>query len=94
MVTGYASPHGVNADWKTPRMLVFNLRDGILSPNGNWYARLDEVVYYSETTNHFYDTARIHVYSTRGDNLMVSIPRENSWLKNWVARHICNPAAT
>jgi len=86
LMTGYGGLHGVNADWETPRVLVFTLRNGILSPNGNWYAGLDEAFYYSETMNHFHDIMGILVYSTRGDNLMYSIPWENSWLTNWGAR--------
>jgi hypothetical protein len=48
LMTGYAGIHAVQADWETPRVVVFLNRDwgesdsdlpgGALSPNGRWYA--------------------------------------------------------
>jgi hypothetical protein len=69
LMTGYAGIHAVQADWETPRVVVFldeerNLRGGTLSPDGNWYASPYGDVYETETHNFITTVEEIRIYST------------------------------
>jgi hypothetical protein len=90
LLTGYGGLHGVNADWDTPRVLarIGPYSDGYLSPDNRWYAEPEGHIIYSESYNHEHIVDSIEVYSTRGDNIVYSIPWQNSWLQMWGYREM------
>lgn len=90
LATGYGGLHGIRADWETPR-IVAHIRhhpNGRLSPDNRWYAGLEKQVFYSESFNHLHVTEAIQVYSTLDDNIVYSVPWQNSWLQMWGYREI------
>jgi hypothetical protein len=79
LMSGYAGIHGVQADWETPRVVVFLRRDengdepligGQLSPDGRWYAvpygeNFTEVSY-----NEYFFVHSLRLYSTSDDAIL------------------------
>lgn len=75
MMSGYAGVHGMNAEWDTPRVLVFEsvasngdsmLIGGSLSPNGQWYAMPMGEFFVEVSFNHYNFVRSVRVYKTDG----------------------------
>jgi hypothetical protein len=87
LLEGYAGIHGVNAAWPTPRVLVF-LRDAVmagdagLSPDGKWYAKLHQEIFYGKNYNDLFAIDGIRVYSTEDRNEVYFFSWDNYYFRN------------
>lgn len=90
LATGYGGLHGITANWETPRVLARTSRysNGRLSPNQELYAVFQETIFFSESFNNEHTIEAIKVFSTLNDNVVYSIPWENSWLNMWGYREM------
>jgi len=75
LMSGYAGVHGMNLDWETPRVLVFEsnsangdepLAGASLSPDGKWYALPMGDTWVEVTYSRYSWVQNIRVYKTDG----------------------------
>jgi hypothetical protein len=83
LATGWAGLHGINAEWETPRILIFQddwypERYGYgLSPNEEWYAVI-QYDYIQQFPRSYIRTYGLKIYSTRDRGVSYFYPIEAS----------------